>query len=853
MTIDARSMQVGAGLQVGAGPNYPLELAGGSSDLLKTHSKGSFSAFSTSSTSYVNVTGAAITKDTQAAKNAVIFEFPIDNSANEYALQLLIDGVAQTDSQFQDASLTDNSMVYYYFLTDALAAGSRVFQLQAKSVTGGAINLGAGNMMVYELDTNFDGYRTRFSAFNTTSTSYVDVTGASVSQTTRTHKVFVNAIFPMNNGTSGYAIQLMLNGVAVASSELTEASVQKNGIVGVNWLIEGVPNGANTFKLQIKRTSGASTLTLGDGNFTVIEQSESLDQETASTSALSTVSSTYVNIGTIVASTYGFSYLTGLEEVAAVTGETTVPGSSDTYTPAGARKIFVAGTGSLLGLSGTNDLKVKYDGASFFNAVSAVNGPQVGIAAAGLVTVSAGAKSVSSSFTKNISTSQLLQYGQLFWNIDDSIYSTQESASNWSVNSPTPSTLVTFSSISVASNDRIFVFGAGSASASVQPSNASNITFEYDGGSPTTFLDETYSKSWSNAEQKPTALAALTPALAAGTYTVRQKANSNDSTTIASTIWNSGIIVIPASIPAAETSWTTTVTAASQTKSCTINASGTRKILIGVSHSFVDVASYQLDIKFDGSIVKTINVGTYSHISFSLHVIDVPSSGNHTIDALFTVSGSGTYSGAVFAFELELGTISSGGISLDTTEDKAMISFSAPVKNLNSDFALRLLQNGTEIANSETISNSANESGFVTISGIATGLTVTQNSFTVQAKRTSGTDSIQFSAGKLTGIELPDYQRVNPGFLTYGDTIKMSHSKDGLLIGTGERLSAASVQNNDAARGFMGIPRMTATERTDFTTTYALGALHEGLFIFNLTTGKLNFWNGTAWEVVTSA
>lgn len=41
-------------------------------------------------------------------------------------------------------------------------------------------------------------------------------------------------------------------------------------------------------------------------------------------------------------------------------------------------------------------------------------------------------------------------------------------------------------------------------------------------------------------------------------------------------------------------------------------------------------------------------------------------------------------------------------------------------------------------------------------------------------------------------------------------------------------------------------PRMTTTQRGSYDA-------QAGEIIFNTTTGKLNFWTGTAWEAVTSA
>lgn len=53
-----------------------------------------------------------------------------------------------------------------------------------------------------------------------------------------------------------------------------------------------------------------------------------------------------------------------------------------------------------------------------------------------------------------------------------------------------------------------------------------------------------------------------------------------------------------------------------------------------------------------------------------------------------------------------------------------------------------------------------------------------------------------------------------------------------------------------------GHPKLTTTERNALTVDAAAKAANNitaGVTIFNSTTNKINFWNGTAWEVVTSA
>lgn len=65
-------------------------------------------------------------------------------------------------------------------------------------------------------------------------------------------------------------------------------------------------------------------------------------------------------------------------------------------------------------------------------------------------------------------------------------------------------------------------------------------------------------------------------------------------------------------------------------------------------------------------------------------------------------------------------------------------------------------------------------------------------------------------------------------------------------IGTGSPNSKAMLDISSTTRGFLP-PRMTTTERDAITSPPA------GLMVYNSTTNKLNFYNGTAWEAVTSA
>lgn len=64
-------------------------------------------------------------------------------------------------------------------------------------------------------------------------------------------------------------------------------------------------------------------------------------------------------------------------------------------------------------------------------------------------------------------------------------------------------------------------------------------------------------------------------------------------------------------------------------------------------------------------------------------------------------------------------------------------------------------------------------------------------------------------------------------------------------IGTSSLNASAKVQIDSTTQGFLP-PRLTTTQRN------AISSPAAGLMIFNTTTAKLNFYNGSAWEAVTS-
>jgi hypothetical protein len=65
-------------------------------------------------------------------------------------------------------------------------------------------------------------------------------------------------------------------------------------------------------------------------------------------------------------------------------------------------------------------------------------------------------------------------------------------------------------------------------------------------------------------------------------------------------------------------------------------------------------------------------------------------------------------------------------------------------------------------------------------------------------------------------------------------------------MGTSTPSSKAKLEISSTTQGFLP-PRMTTVQRDAITSVPA------GLTIYNTTTNKLNFYNGSAWEAVTSA
>ena len=67
----------------------------------------------------------------------------------------------------------------------------------------------------------------------------------------------------------------------------------------------------------------------------------------------------------------------------------------------------------------------------------------------------------------------------------------------------------------------------------------------------------------------------------------------------------------------------------------------------------------------------------------------------------------------------------------------------------------------------------------------------------------------------------------------------------GIGTGNGAINGSAILEIVSTSRGFLP-PRMTTAQRN------AIGSAAAGLMVYNTTTNKLNFYNGSAWEAVTS-
>ena len=90
----------------------------------------------------------------------------------------------------------------------------------------------------------------------------------------------------------------------------------------------------------------------------------------------------------------------------------------------------------------------------------------------------------------------------------------------------------------------------------------------------------------------------------------------------------------------------------------------------------------------------------------------------------------------------------------------------------------------------------------------------------------------------------------NSYFITFGTNDGTERARidfsGRLLVGTTSAQGSAILQTDSTTLGFLP-PRMTTAQRD------AISSPAAGLMVYNTSTNKLNFYNGTAWEAVTSA
>jgi hypothetical protein len=88
--------------------------------------------------------------------------------------------------------------------------------------------------------------------------------------------------------------------------------------------------------------------------------------------------------------------------------------------------------------------------------------------------------------------------------------------------------------------------------------------------------------------------------------------------------------------------------------------------------------------------------------------------------------------------------------------------------------------------------------------------------------------------------------RITHIFQNNGSEACRIDSSGRFLMGTGGGSTSAIMQLDSTTQGFLP-PQMTTTQRD------AISSPGTGILIYNTTTNKYNFYNGTGWEAVTSA
>jgi hypothetical protein len=110
-----------------------------------------------------------------------------------------------------------------------------------------------------------------------------------------------------------------------------------------------------------------------------------------------------------------------------------------------------------------------------------------------------------------------------------------------------------------------------------------------------------------------------------------------------------------------------------------------------------------------------------------------------------------------------------------------------------------------------------------------------------------GSVTNQISIGLMSTTPFGAYiqvkNKINNGSTVY--PLSLNPLGGGVGIGTSTPNTAASLDVTSTTQGFLP-PRMTTTQRN------AIASVPAGLMVYNTTTNKLNFYNGSAWEAVTS-
>ena len=238
----------------------------------------------------------------------------------------------------------------------------------------------------------------------------------------------------------------------------------------------------------------------------------------------------------------------------------------------------------------------------------------------------------------------------------------------------------------------------------------------------------------------------------------------------------------------------------------------------GTGRLFVD-ASGNIVVSGGGQITSR-NVGS----SPGKGLIQLGESGSWQVEGLDTgYGGSGAYLKILSGVNERLRITSDGKLGLGTSSPNALIE-AVTTKTSTVETGAVFRTNGTGVANDV-------------------------NRILLQLPNTAGNTTggagigavLQATASNKTGLAL--YYGNASAVLTEAVRI----DGDGNVgIGTTSPSASALLDVSSTTQGLLP-PRMTSTQRD------AISSPAAGLMIYNTTTNKLNFYNGTAWEAVTSA